>query len=315
MALSLDQYVAYLDSRGTPWPAPPEIEPPRAKPHLARLPGIRAVTWNVYGTLVAITGGDLAFELEQPLMMDLALDKTIREFNMWGSMTRRPGQPTDYWRSIYRDVLHRHRSFPGGGERHPEVLTERVWEDLIKKLLQKGYQFDAGSYGALNEFSRKVAYFFHASMQGVTVYPGATAALRHVVDRGLAQGIIGNGQVFTLPQLRRCLAQQEEGGDRSLFDPRFCFLSHEVKARLPSEKLFRKALAAFAEQGINAEEILHIGSRLSQDVVPARRLRMKTGLFAGDKASLEASKEQWERSASRPDVLLTELTQIAEVIG
>jgi len=47
---------------------------------------------------------------------------------------------------------------------------------------------------------------------------------------------------------------------------------------------------------------------------PARRLRMRTALFAGDKASLEATPEQFERSQSRPDVMLTELSQIAEVI-
>ena len=58
-----------------------------------------------------------------------------------------------------------------GGEKYPEVSAERVWEALIKKLLQKDYKFDAGFYGALNEFSRKVAYFFHASLQGTGCPP------------------------------------------------------------------------------------------------------------------------------------------------
>ena len=42
---------------------------------------------------------------------------------------------------------------------------------------------------------------------------------------------------------------------------------------------------------------------------------MKTGLFAGDKASLQATSEQMRDPTTRPDVLLTELTQIADVIG
>ena len=58
-----------------------------------------------------------------------------------------------------------------------------------------------------------------------------------------------------------------------------------------------------------------IGSRLTQDIVPARRLGMKTALFAGDKASLQATAEQLKEPASRPDVMLTELGQIAEVVG
>ena len=56
-------------------------------------------------------------------------------------------------------------------------------------------------------------------------------------------------------------------------------------------------------------------SRLPQDVAPARKLGMKTGLFAGDKTSLQASAEQLKDPASRPDVMLTELSQIADVVG
>src|SRR5262245_16037273 len=105
MALSLEQYATYLDTRGLPWPAPPEIERPKARPHLVRLPGVRAVLWNVYGTLLAIPGGELYFEHPQKFVMDVALDKTIQEFKMWGSMTRKPGNPADYLGRVYNDLL------------------------------------------------------------------------------------------------------------------------------------------------------------------------------------------------------------------
>jgi hypothetical protein len=49
--------------------------------------------------------------------------------------------------------------------------------------------------------------------------------------------------------------------------------------------------------------------------MPARRLGMRTALFAGDKGSLQATTEQLREHPSRPDVLLTQLTQIADVIG
>ena len=47
---------------------------------------------------------------------------------------------------------------------------------------------------------------------------------------------------------------------------------------------------------------------------PAKKLGMRTALFAGDKASLEATPEQLKDPASRPDVLLTELSQITDVV-
>ena len=54
MALTLEQYAAYLDTRNElSWPAPVEADRMKARPHLVRLPQVRAVLWNVYGTLCA----------------------------------------------------------------------------------------------------------------------------------------------------------------------------------------------------------------------------------------------------------------------
>jgi hypothetical protein len=94
MPLSLEQYAAYLDTRGLTWPAAPDADPPKARPHLAALPGIRAVLWNVYGTLIRISGGELRFETNDAFITEVALEKTIHEFKMWNSMSRKPGQPS-----------------------------------------------------------------------------------------------------------------------------------------------------------------------------------------------------------------------------
>ena len=133
---------------------------------------------------------------------------------------------------------------------HPEVPAERVWEDIIKKLLLKEYKFDVGFYGSLNEFSRKVAYFFHASLQGTACYPGAADALAHVAAAGLAQGWLDNGQCFTPAQLQRGLAAQKEGAKLDdYFAADLRVLSHEHRARKPSEALFRHMLREAARGG------------------------------------------------------------------
>ncbi len=272
--------------------------------------------WTVYGTLLNVSGGELLFEHPQTFVMDVALDKTLQEFKMWGSMSRKPGQPADYLGEIYKQVLLEQRSFPTGGERHPEVAADRVWEAIIKKLFRKDYQFDAGFYGSLNEYSRKVAYFFHASLQGTACYPGAAAALRHVAESGLTQGLLADAQCFTTVQLRRGLAAQDESVRlEELLTEGASALSCELRGRKPSERLFRQAVDALRERGIEPDETLHVGSSIPRDVVPARRLGMRTALFAGDKASLQATPEQLKDPLSRPDVLLTEPDQIAEVVG
>src|SRR4051812_40997103 len=111
MPLSLEQYAGYLDTRNDlPWPAPPRATPVKARPHLVRLPKVRAVLWNVYGTLLAIPQGELLFEHPQAFIMNNSLDKTIQEFKMWASMSRKPGQPEDYMRQIYTQILTEQRS-------------------------------------------------------------------------------------------------------------------------------------------------------------------------------------------------------------
>jgi FMN phosphatase YigB (HAD superfamily) len=317
MPLSLEQYASYLDTRNDlPWPAPPEATPVKARPHLERLPDIRAVLWNVYGTLLAIPLGDLVFEHPQAFIMGNALDKTIQEFKMWSSMTRKPGQPSNALRLMYDQVLLEQRGISGpGGEKYPEVLSERVWEAILKKLMQKDYKFDATFFGSLNEYSRKIAYFFHASLQGTACNDSAAAALRHVAAAGLSQGLLADAQCFTTVQLQRGLDRQHGERLEDLLTNGLVILSCDVRARKPSDRLYKQALSAIGEKGIKPEEVLQVGSRIAQDVIPARRLGMRTALFAGDKVSLQATPEQLKEPASRPDVLLTELSQIAEVVG
>jgi FMN phosphatase YigB (HAD superfamily) len=314
MPLSLEQYAAYLDTRDLPWPAPPEVDRPKVKPHLVPLPAVRVVTWNVYGTLLAISGGDLVFEHPNDFVMTVALDKTVQEFKMWASMSRKPGQPADYMKVIYDQVLDEQK-LATGGEKYPEVAADRLWETIIKKLFQKDYKFDASFYGSLNEYSRKVAYFFHASLQGTACYPGAAAALRHVASTGLAQGLLADAQCFTTVQLQRGLAAQGPVNLDEVIPCDLRALSCEVRGRKPSERLLRHSLQQLAKRGITPDQVLHVGSRVVQDLIPARRMGMKTALFAGDRASLQASAAQLKDPPGRPDVLLSELDQIAFVIS
>lgn len=314
MPLSLDQYATHLDGRNDlNWPAPPDVTAAKARPHLAPIPNVRAVTWSIYGTLLAIGGGDFLFEHPKPFIMDMALDKTIQEFNMWNSMTRKAGQPADYLKQIYADVL-RDQSM-AGGSKHPEIHSDKIWHAILKKLLQKDYKFDAGFYGALNEYAQKIAYFFHASLQGTACYAGAADALQTLFQRGIIQGLIADAQCFTTTQLQRGLKQQDGSANLDdLIHPEARALSFKLGVRKPSENLFRHVLTVLRERDIAPEQVLHVGSRIANDIVPARRLGMRTALFAGDTTSLQATAEQLKTPASRPDVLLTDLKQILDVV-
>lgn len=321
MALTLEEYAEHLEKRpDLAWPAPPEVHPAKARPCLVELPEVRVVTWSVYGTLLAISGGELYLQHPQKFVMELALDKTLQEFKMWKAMTRKPGHPASQLHLMYNNALNELQFHAGSNERHPEVDAARIWESIVKKLLSNEYVFDTAFYGSLDDYARKIAYFFHASLQGTACYSEAANTLhelhRRLARRGGCQGLLADGQCFTTVQLHRALLRQglKTGWD-ALMPPGLRVLSWEVRARKPSERLFREMLRRLRERGYEPREVLHVGSHLLHDVAPARKLGMRTALFAGDKASLHANGELLRQPQSRPDVLLTELGQVLEVVA
>ena len=318
MALTLEQYGAWLDGRDLPWPAPPPVEAPRAKPHLERLPKVRAVLWNIYGTLMSLPPhGELLFIHPQDFVQEMALEKTIAEFKMWGSMTRKPGQPHNYMSKVYEDLLDMQRLAPGvPGEHFPEILADRIWDGVVKRLMQKDYHFDTSFYGALNQFAQKIAFFYHSSLQPASCYHNADVALVGLSSGGITQGLLADAQCFTCTQLQRglntqgCMASLD-----MLFPLQYRFLSYDAHGKKPSPRLFHRAIEKLAERGIKPNEILHVGSNIERDIGPAKKLGMRTALFAGDKASLVATLEHFKNPATKPDLMLTDLAQIEEVVG
>jgi FMN phosphatase YigB (HAD superfamily) len=311
MALTLEEYAEWLDPRpDLYWPSPPEVQAPKTKPYLKRLQDVQVVTFNCYGTLLAIREGKLLFLHPNEFVMETALEKTIQEFKMWPAMSRKPGKPSAQLLQWYRQILDE-LSLHTGAERYPEVRVDDVWERIVKRLVKNEYKFDTQFYGSLNRFAECVAYFFHASLQGTGPQPGALETLRGLKERGYLLGVVGDGQCFTRVQLLRALRSQGplERLDE-LFDPELIVLSFEVGARRPSEQLFRQALNRLASRGVRPEEVLHVGNDLALDILPAKRLRMRTALYAGDRRSLGATKEQLLDRASRPDLLLAQLSNL-----
>ena len=314
MAISLEEYAtSYLPGRNLPWPKPPRIDSPKAKPTLKPLK-VRAILWTVYGTLLNVAQGEIIFEHEMDLVMDAALDKTIQEFKMWQSMSRKPGAPSAYMKELYKKA-YTNVKLTGGGGKFPEVTSEKIWDDIVKKLFQKEYQIDAAVYGTHDEFLQKLAYFFHASIQGYGAYPNAAQALNIAASLGKPQGLLGDGQCFTRAQLYKALREQDATIEPDqLLMKDLTVLSYQHRVRKPSETLFNAAVTALAQRGISPSETLHVGSNLERDIAPAKKQGMRTALFAADKTSLSATPEQLKDAKFRPDVMLTDLNQIADII-
>ena len=316
MSKTLLEYSDLLAERNLRWPAAPKLEPASATPSIKPMDDVRAVTWSLYGTLLRITDGELLLLHPQAIRMDVAIEKTIHEFNMWNSMTRRPGKPSDSLLPKYLNALEdaRLRSNSPKGE-VLEVDATHVWRKLIGLLNKKEYRYDESIFGDLDELAVKVAYFFQRSLQGTEAAPEALATLMALQEGGIRQAALADAQSFTLVQLTQALRSQ--GAIRSVqeFLPESLnTLSYEWGLRKPSVSLYAQAILRFQELGIEPFQILHVGTRIQDDLAVAKSCGLRTVLYAGDKTSLQASAADLRNPVTRPDRLITELSQIRDIL-
>jgi FMN phosphatase YigB (HAD superfamily) len=317
MPQTLQEYADWLDNRNLIWPKLPAPVQPKATPSLKPLRGIRAVTWSLYGTLLRIADGRLLQHHPQQFRMQVALEKTIEEFNMWHSMSRKPGAPWEYMLTQYTGVLEKQqmRGTKRKGD-FPEVDSSDVWRTLIERLVKNEYTWDESMYGDLDDLSLKVAYFFHMRLQGVEVAEHAVSALSAIDSANVAQALLADAQPFSLVQMLRAFRQNGTLPPlTALFGADVMTLSFRLGVRKPSKSLYLHVLRHFQQQGISPQEVLHVGNRLGDDLAEAKRHGMRTALYAGDADSVQAAKDDIKNPETRPDRLMTELNQIGQILG
>lgn len=317
MPQTLDEYAQWLAERNLRWPAPPKVVPVGAMPFIKPLPGIRVVLWDVYGTLLRITDGELLFVHPQTIFMEVALDKTIQEFNMWQSMSRKPGAPWEYMLQLYTRAYDDLRLMGTGRKGDlPEVDAARIWRKVIDKLDKNDYEYNASQLGDLDELSEKVAYFFQSSLQGVEAAPHAADTVAMLHECGYRQGLLSNGQCFTPTQvLRGFQAQGTLAEPTGFFDWNLMTLSALEGVRKPSRTIYAAAAQRLRGAGLAPEQTLLISSRLREDLVVAKSLGFRTALYAHEKLGLSASAADLKDAETKPHRLLTDLAQLRELLS
>ena len=316
MSLSLAEYADSLDSRELIWPKVPSAQPVKAVPSVKPIPGVRAVLWDIYGCLLRTPEGKMSLFPDPELRLQIALDKTIHEFNMWNSMYRKPGPPWQSMINQYRDYVERlAMSAPKLRGDYTDVNLVLVWGQIINRLFEKEYSYETATYGDVAELAEKVAYFFHNNLQATEAQPGSVRAITDLNAMGIPQGILADGQSFTTVQLIRALLSQGLTAPiHDIFPPDRTLLSYQMGIRKPSKSLIQYSLQQFSKVGLQPDEILHVSCRLKTDLVAAKRAGMRTALLAVEKTGLEAPSNLIKDPQSRPDRLLTDITQITSIV-
>ncbi|WP_309386110.1 HAD family hydrolase [Cerasicoccus frondis] len=285
----------------------PEMEPVPTgqKPKLKKLKGIRAVLFDIYGTLFQSGVGDISLVANDK---SKSREKLIRQsIEEVGFMLQDEKTPIN---ELFLDTIKAEQDIRRDqGTPHPEVDIIGVWEDLIGQL--EAYELIRGRTTRNNLM--QLATLFEVRVNPVYPMPGVLDVFESCLDKGKSIGLISNAQAFT-PLLFEAFFE-DSPHDLGL-EELLCIYSYEHNVAKPGLALYEIAQERLqALDGISPAETLFIGNDLRNDVWPAQQLGFKTALFAGDDRSLRLREDDPDCKDIKPDVIVTELEQIPECLG
>lgn len=214
--------------------------------------GIRAVVFDVYGTLLAAPAGGV-----KP---DPAADALLREIiRAYGH------EPSE---SPSMDLHHAvRRCHADAGHAHPEVDLRQLWRELLGL--------------APDHDTTELVIDIESAWHPARIMPGAEAVLEELVAGGVPLGLLSNAQCNTLHDL---------GATAAWFEPDLTILSYRHRMAKPAPELFHLMLERLAARGIAPAEALMVGNDPLHDIAPAAAAGMRTALFTGHPASLRPGK-------------------------
>jgi len=257
--------------------------PTGAEPLLGPLPGIRAVLFDIYGTLVISASGDigLAGEQDEESAFWAALDTA-------GLVPPAGVCPND----LKAAIGNFHAERKAAGVEYPEVDILDIWRSVL------------GSEGDIAH----LAVEYECRVNPVWPMPGLAELLAEIRDRGFVLGIVSNAQFYTPLMLEAFLGRPLPALG---FDPECCAFSYHLLEAKPSTRIYREALTGLSRRhGISPLEVLYVGNDIRNDIRPAAEVGCRTALFAGDARSLRLREDDPGCVGVQPDRVVTELRQI-----
>lgn len=280
-------------------------EPTGVAPRLVTLPGVKAVLFDVYGTLFISASGDLGTSVEQ--LQGQAWQDALTSVDL-PDFARYPGG-VERFRSMVR---RHHARLREEGVDYPEVDIVRVWQETLADVAHEMPSSEALP-DALSDVTtlRRLATEFETRANPVWPMPGLSECLAMLRGRDYQLGIISNAQFFT-PELFPAFLDTDLG--ELGFDSRLLFFSFAYLRAKPGTFLYERAREVLSEQGIRADEVLFVGNDMRNDIWPARTVGFRTALFAGDRRSLRLRADDPSCGRLCADVTVTELGQLTQVL-
>jgi putative hydrolase of the HAD superfamily len=265
---------------------------------LPRLPGIRCILFDVYGTLLISGSGDI--DAMQQVAGDEALEAALEAVG-WDYQ---PGCGAAGVELVVAAVKRCHEQLRARGTAWPEVEIRQIWEEVLAVLRQRGLL--EGGMPDDRQRLEEFAIEYELRVNPVWPMPEAVETVR-ALAKSFRVGIVSNAQFYTPLTLQRFC--KDWGIERAL-----CAWSFEQRCAKPDPLIFTPVLHRLEADGILPQAVLYVGNDRLNDVMTAASCGCRTALFAGEKRSLRLRSDVSGIETVVPDAVLTELAQLRELV-
>ncbi|MDR1401642.1 MAG: HAD family hydrolase [Puniceicoccales bacterium] len=280
---------------------PIEAKASPIKSKLREIPDIRAVIFDVYGTLFTTNVGSNSLS-EPSIESDKLIIEAFEEsdFDVFEHDISLSELYVEHVRAHY-DIR------KSEGITYPEVNICDVWQDFLNELFANGI-ID----GDLTERSiRRVIVCHECKVNPTWPEKGSLEFIRTLQDNDIVAGTISTAQFYT-PIVMETLYQNSL---KTLgFEEPVCIWSYEHRHRKPSAVLFKLCEEGLKVLGLKPSQALCVGNDMFNDIVPAHKAGFKTALFTGDSRSLRLHKDIEECVKIKPTIVFNEFSQLADCI-
>ena len=268
---------------------------------------IKAVIFDIYGTLLISSSGDIDQASLNKENMRAAME--AGGFDLSSCKNETYSFLLD---QLQEQVKKQHEELKSQGHPYPDVDIFKVWKSMFEVAESKGLIKLAG-----NESWADAIMVFELLSNRVYPMPGMKEVLQEIKKMGIPIGIVSNAQFYT-PIIMNYFLTGEFSIDQhiDLFDEDLSVYSFKELRAKPDTALFNKFIPVLnSKYNIEPSETIFVGNDMLKDVYTATKAGLRTVLFAGDERSLRLREDDPRVKGMFPDFIINDLKQLTKIIG
>lgn len=283
---------------------PIAIQPTGAAPSYSKDGAIKAVIFDIYGTLIISASGDIMQSTYDASMFTQALTSAGYEIKVSEE------ELMGIHKIFEKEVVEGKTKAKASGIPFPELNIVEVWKLTLQQAEQQGLI-------ASVEISdvKLFTFIFELNSNQVWPMPGLKEALNGIVAKGYPMGIVSNAQFYT-PVIMNWFLYDKIKADEFIdgFDKSISVFSYKMLKGKPDTAVYEALIQPLKEKGLTPEDVLYVGNDMLKDIYAASQVGFKTCFYAGDMRAYRLRKDHPEASKVKPDYEITELKQLLEIL-